>query len=52
MMERSGVVLLACVFGTFSDTRTQTPSFALCALGKEFHPLAGMRNTMQGQHRN
>src|SRR5882724_8146396 len=33
----------------FSDTRTETPSFALSALGKEFHPLAGANNSVQGQ---
>src|SRR5882724_4330511 len=37
---------------TFSDTRTETPSFALSAPGKEFHPLAGANNSVQGRCRN
>src|SRR6266404_6028151 len=37
---------------TFSDTRTETPSFALFALGKESHPPAGARSSVQEQHRN
>src|SRR6266852_5303978 len=37
---------------TFSDTRTQTPSFALSARGKEFHPPAGARSSVQKQPLN
>src|SRR3984893_16928031 len=37
---------------TFLDTRTETPSFALSALGKESHPPVGANNSAQGQHRN
>src|SRR3989441_4136466 len=37
---------------TFSDTRTETPSFALSALGKEFHPLAGAKTSVRRQPRN
>src|SRR6267143_3832542 len=37
---------------TFSDTRTETPSFPLFALGKESHPPAGARSSVQEQHRN
>src|SRR5712692_1012717 len=37
---------------TFSDTRTQTPSSALSARGKEFHPLAGARSSVQKQPLN
>src|ERR1039458_2877383 len=37
---------------TFSDMRTETPSFALSALGREFHRLDGANNSVQGQHRN
>src|SRR5256712_9697079 len=36
---------------TYSDMRTQAPSFALSALGKEFHPLAGAKNSGQRQRR-
>jgi aryl-alcohol dehydrogenase-like predicted oxidoreductase len=37
---------------TFSDTRTETPSFVRSALGKEFHPLAGASNSVQEQRLN
>src|ERR1700730_15424510 len=37
---------------TFLDTRTETPSFVRSARGKEFHPPAGAKNIVQGQHRN
>ncbi|HMJ23184.1 MAG TPA: aldo/keto reductase [Terriglobales bacterium] len=37
---------------TFSDMRTETPSFALFALGREFRRLAGANNSVQGQHLN
>src|SRR5271165_1455379 len=37
---------------TFSDTRTETPSCALFARGKEFHPLAGASNSAQEQRLN
>ena len=37
---------------TFSGTRTETPSLALFALGKESHPLAGAKGSAQGQHPN
>src|SRR5438445_12460068 len=37
---------------TFSDTRTETPSFALSALGKEFHPIAGAKTSVRRQPRN
>jgi hypothetical protein len=37
---------------TFSDMRTETPSFALSALGREFHRLDGASNSVQGRHRN
>jgi aryl-alcohol dehydrogenase-like predicted oxidoreductase len=37
---------------TFLDMRTETPSFALSALGREFHRLAGANNSVQGQHLN
>src|SRR2546425_1995626 len=36
----------------FSDTRTETPSFALSALGKEFHRLDGGNNSVRRQPRN
>src|SRR5260221_1898953 len=36
---------------TFSDTRTPTPSFALFAPGKEFHPRAGAKIIGQKQRR-
>src|SRR5438874_8402920 len=36
----------------FSDMRTPTPSFALSALGKEFHPLAGARSSVPTQRLN
>src|SRR5690349_18798069 len=38
---------------TFSDTRTQTPSFALSARGREFHPRAGGKSSVpQRRHLN
>src|ERR1700716_2589688 len=37
---------------TFLDTKTETRSFALSALGKESHPPVGANNSAQGQHRN
>jgi aryl-alcohol dehydrogenase-like predicted oxidoreductase len=37
---------------TFSDTRTQAPSFVLSARGKEFHLLAGVRSSVQTQRLN
>jgi hypothetical protein len=37
---------------TFLDTRTETPSFALSARGKEFQRLAGANNSVQRRHHN
>src|SRR5438093_3339146 len=37
---------------TFSDTRTETPSFALSALGKELQPRAGAKTSVRRQPSN
>ena len=37
---------------TSSDTRTETPSFAPFALGKEFRPLGGVRCSVQARPLN
>src|ERR1700690_4483617 len=35
---------------TFSDMRTETPSFGHSAPGREFHRLDGANKRVQGQH--
>src|SRR6058998_827432 len=42
---------MASLLPTYSDMRTQAPSFVLSDLGKEFHGLAGAKNSGQRQRR-